>query len=91
MVHYKKLLDGLEAKEIKLSDLLNENPEARIDSEYVLKQYLEYDALISNQPFKKINDIAFVTDGIHSSIDFDEDSNMQLCYPETNQNFKLEF
>lgn len=78
MVHYKKLLDGLEAKEIKLSDLLNENPEARIDSEYVLKQYLEYDALISNQPFKKINDIAFVTDGIHSSIDFDEDSNINL-------------
>lgn len=58
--------------------MLNENPEARIDSEYVLKQYLEYDALISNQPFKKINDIAFVTDGIHSSIDFDEDSNINL-------------
>ena len=61
-----------------MSDLLNENLEARIDSEYVLKQYLEYDALISNQPFKKINDIAFVTDGIHSSIDFDENSNINL-------------
>lgn len=31
------------------------------------------------------------TSVVQYKLSFDEDSNMQLCYPETNQNFKLEF
>lgn len=72
------MLDGLEIKEITLSDLYFENEEHRFDSEFVLKEYLEYDALISRQKFFRIGEFSKVTDGIHSSIDFDENSNINL-------------
>ncbi|AOR22700.1 restriction endonuclease subunit S [Clostridium taeniosporum] len=71
-------MDGLEAKEIKVHDLLKQNPEFRVDSEYVLKKYLIYDKIISDIPFDYIDNIAFVTDGIHESIDFDENSSINL-------------
>lgn len=71
-------MDGLEAKEIKVHALLKQNPEFRVDSEYVLKKYLIYDKIISDIPFDYIDNIAFVTDGIHESIDFDESSSINL-------------
>lgn len=71
-------MDGLEFKEILLSFLLNENAEGRIDSEYVLKEYLEYDARISSMRFERIGFFADVTDGIHTSIEFDDESDINL-------------
>lgn len=71
-------MDGLECKEILLSSLLNENPELRIDSEYVLKEYLEYDAKISGMRFERVGSFADVTDGIHTSIEFDDNSDINL-------------
>ncbi|WP_055668242.1 restriction endonuclease subunit S [Desnuesiella massiliensis] len=71
-------MDGLEAVEIKLSEVLKENLEFRIDSEFFKKEYLEYDNMINKLGYHYINDFATVTDGIHESIDFDENSNINL-------------
>jgi len=64
--------------ELKLSEVLNNNQNFRIDSEYFRKKYLEKINKLKKFGFIKIDEIAFVTDGIHESIDFDEDSNINL-------------
>lgn len=71
-------MGGLEAVEIKLSEVLRENIEFRIDSEFFKKEYLEYDNMINKLGYHYINDFATVTDGIHESIQFDENSNINL-------------
>lgn len=71
-------MDGLEAVEILKSTVISESPELRIESEYYLKEYLQLSKKISAIKNEKIMDFAYVTDGIHTSIDFDDDSNINL-------------
>lgn len=61
--------------EIKLSML---NEELRIDAEYFSKQNISGIKRLSDFGTIKINDIAEVTDGIHTSIDYDENSCINL-------------
>ncbi|MCO5252657.1 MAG: restriction endonuclease subunit S [Candidatus Kapabacteria bacterium] len=75
---YKVLMEGLEAVEFRLSDFLYDNIDFRIDSEYFLKSNLFYLEKIKEVGYKLINDFAYVTDGIHSSIDYCEKSNVKL-------------
>lgn len=51
------MLDGLEAVELKLSKMLEDNEKFRIDSEFFKKEYLEVYKLIKNKPNKQLNDI----------------------------------
>ena len=50
----------------------------RLDSEYVLKFYLIADNTLDKTGSQRIGDFAYVTDGIHESIDFDESSDINL-------------
>lgn len=68
-------MDGHECTEILLSQL---NREFRIDAEYFYKINLQMQALIRSRSHVAMGDIGFVTDGIHTSIDYDENSGINL-------------
>jgi len=71
-------LDGLEAVELKLSEVLVDNEKFRFDSEFFKKEYLIKLNQIKLFGYDIIDNMAFVTDGIHESIDFDSDSEINL-------------
>lgn len=75
---YHELMDRLEAVELRLSEVLEDNDTFRIDSQYFLKDYIQKIHRLQSLACCKIQDFAYVTDGIHESIDFDEDSNVNL-------------
>jgi type I restriction enzyme M protein len=86
-VKYQQLMDRLEAVELSLSEVLEDNNSSRFDSEYFRKHYLASLKILQKIRYQKIHDIAYVTDGIHESIDFDEDSNIlsfSAKYPKEN-------
>lgn len=68
-------MDGHECTEILFSQL---NAELRIDAEYFYKANLKMQALIKSKSYVAIGDIGYVTDGIHTSIDYDENSRINL-------------
>jgi hypothetical protein len=72
------LLEGLEAVEIRLSDVFNNNQVFRTDAEYFNKNSLYLLSKIEKIGYKKIDDVAYVTDGIHTSIDYCESSIVNL-------------
>lgn len=57
---------------------MKDNASFRFDAEYFKKESLSKMQLIEKKTFKYIDDFSFVTDGIHESIQFDEDSNVYL-------------
>ena len=69
------MLKGLEVSEVRFSELNNEH---RIDAEYFSKENLLEIKRLSEFGTFKIGDIAEVTDGIHMSIDYDENSRVNL-------------
>ena len=69
------MLKGLEVSEVRFSELNNEH---RIDAEYFSKENLAGIKRLSEFGTFKIGDIAEVTDGIHTSIDYDENSRVNL-------------
>ena len=69
------MLEGLEVSIIEYSQL---NFEKRFDPEYFQKEYLRLNAMIEAKPNARIGDFAFITDGIHTSIDYCEESNINL-------------
>ena len=68
-------MDGHECTEILFSQL---NAECRIDAEYFYKANLKMQALIKSKSYVTIGEIGYVTDGIHTSIDYDENSRINL-------------
>lgn len=86
-VKYQSLMDGLEAVELNLSRVLKDNLLLRLDSEYFGKYYLACLEKIENHIYQKISEFSYVTDGIHESIDFDEDGHIfsfSAKYPKEN-------
>ncbi|MBD2394688.1 N-6 DNA methylase [Cyanobacterium aponinum FACHB-4101] len=86
-VKYHSLMDRLEAVELTFKYINKNNISFRFDSEYFGKNYLNLVNILDNHNCLTINDFAFVTDGIHESIDFDEDSNIlsfSAKYPKDN-------
>jgi type I restriction enzyme M protein len=77
-VRYQRLMDGLEAVELNFSNVLEDNELLRIDSEYFKIEYLAKLSQIKKLPYQKIEEFAYVTDGIHESIQFDESSSINL-------------
>ena len=72
------MLEGLEVSEMNFSKLRITNYELRLDAEYFSKRNIELNRQLDKVGFKNINDFAFVTDGIHTSIDYCENSNVKL-------------
>jgi len=67
------LLDGLEAVELRLSEILEDNEKFRIDSEYFQKHFLNAYTLIKSKPNKKLCEIIdvltdFSANGSYKSI-----------------------
>ncbi|MCA9351703.1 restriction endonuclease subunit S [Patescibacteria group bacterium] len=60
---------------IKYSDILEAQ---RFDAEYFKPEYLKMYNLLKKKEHLLFEDVAFITDGIHSSIDFDDKSNILL-------------
>lgn len=60
---------------IKYTDILKAR---RYNAEYFKPEYLEIEKTLQNKKFIYFDDFTFVTDGIYSSIDFDEKSNILL-------------
>lgn len=76
---YEALLEGLEITIASLSDVLEDNPGFRVDSEYLSKYALCLFTKMHRYPLRRISEISrAVTDGIHASIDFAEGSGIKL-------------
>ncbi|MDR1384765.1 MAG: hypothetical protein LBJ67_13105, partial [Planctomycetaceae bacterium] len=71
-------MEGLEVSEVLLSKLKITNYELRFDAEYYSKKNLELNYQLNKVGFKRIKNFAFVTDGIHTAIDYSEKSNVKL-------------
>jgi len=75
---YKSLLKGLEITEILLSDFLIDNNDFRLDAEYFSNYNIKLNNQLDKIGFKRIEDFASVTDGIHTSIDYSDESKIKL-------------
>jgi len=77
----------IEYSEVLLSEL---DKDTRMDAEFFQGEYIKYDNLIKSKSNLCINKFAFVTDGIHSSIDFDEESNINLISAKAPKEFSFD-
>ncbi|MDY0278846.1 MAG: restriction endonuclease subunit S [Acholeplasma sp.] len=75
---YKALLEGLEISVLSFKEYSKENFEFRLDAEYFLKTNIRRLRLLSKIGYEKISSFAYVTDGIHTSIDYCDKSNVNL-------------
>ena len=50
----------------------------RFDAEYYRPDYLFYEKQLENRSYDSLGELAYITDGIHSSIEFSEQSNILL-------------
>jgi type I restriction enzyme M protein len=71
-VKYQQLMDRLEAVELSLSEVLDNNIYFRIDSEYYYKRFMVADKILRRKNCQNINEFATVTDGEHGSPDLDK-------------------
>lgn len=62
---YKALLEGLEATEIRLSQLERTK---RIDAEYFRKRFLNLSKILSSKRTQRLNELVSISDGNHFSI-----------------------
>ncbi len=72
---YRALTDGLECCEVMYSSL---NAEHRIDAEYFSREHVSLYQAVKSRPNIILGDIADVTDGIHASFEYDENSNINM-------------
>jgi len=63
------LLDGLEAVEMRLSEVLVDNEKFRIDSEYFKKGYLKFTDILKNSEYAKLADISNIKGGKRLPLD----------------------
>lgn len=68
-------MEGLEISEINFNML---NTEKRFDPEYFIKKNILLFAQLKKRGCMQVHQLAYVTDGIHTSIDYSEDSNINL-------------
>ncbi|WP_423127724.1 restriction endonuclease subunit S [Gaoshiqia sp. Z1-71] len=71
-------MEGLEAVELNSIDFKLDNFDFRLDSEYFLKSNLSLIKKLDKIGFRRIGEFSYVTDGIHTSIDYSETSNINL-------------
>lgn len=71
-------MEGLEISILKSTEFLKDNFDFRLDAEYFLKDNLNKLEILSKVGFEKVSTFGYVTDGIHTSIDYCEDSNVNL-------------
>ncbi len=67
------MLNELEAIELKVSEVLEDNESFRMDAEYFKKEYLELKKTIYQYPHQQLGNFSKVTDGEHGSVTFEDD------------------
>ena len=72
------MLKGLEVSVLNSNVYLKDNFDYRLDAEYFSKENLDLLKKIERNEYAVIGDFAYVTDGIHTSIDYCENSNVNL-------------
>jgi len=72
------LLEGLEVSEVFTTEFFKDNADFRLDAEYFSKKNIELNRQLEKIGYKTIEDFSFVTDGIHTSIDYAEESHIKL-------------
>jgi hypothetical protein len=75
---YERLLEGLEATEVLLSDVGYDNEVLRIDAEYFGKEVLVAIHRLQSVKAEALERLAFITDGIHTSLPFVEGSEVRV-------------
>ncbi|MFW5850990.1 MAG: restriction endonuclease subunit S [Bacteroidota bacterium] len=71
-------MEGLEISVLSWDEYIKENFDFRLDAEYFLKDNIKRLKLLSKKGYEKISSFAYVTDGIHTSIDYCDNSNVNL-------------
>lgn len=71
IINYKKI----EYARVLFSEL---NRDMRVDAEFHDPLHIRYEGILKQRKRAKVKSFAFVTDGIHESIDFDENSGINL-------------
>jgi len=69
---YDRLMDELEAVEISIRSALVSNEKFRFDSDFFNKDYTAKLNLIISKPFELLNNIAYITDGEHGTVETNE-------------------
>lgn len=72
------MLEGLEISVLNSNDFLKDNFDFRLDAEYFIKSNLKQLETLTKVGYKKVSEFGYVTDGIHTAIDYCEDSNVNL-------------
>lgn len=75
---YERLLEGLEATEVLLSDAGHDNEVLRIDAEYFGKEVLAAMHRLESLKAKALDELAYITDGIHTSLPFVEGGEIRV-------------
>ena len=73
-----ELLERLEISVLSFSEFLTDNADFRLDAEYFLKENLNKLNKLKQVGYKKISEFCYVTDGIHTSIDYCDESSINL-------------
>lgn len=77
----------IEYTEVYLSEL---DKEFRMDAEYFQGHYINYAKAVKSKKHIPVRQFAFVTDGIHASIDFDTESNINLISAKAPKEFRFD-
>lgn len=58
--------------------MFDESSDFRLDAEYYKKENIERNLVLNQKGYSRIGEFAYVTDGIHTSIDYSDDSGINL-------------
>lgn len=75
---YERLLEGLEATEVLLSEVAHDNEVLRCDAEYFGKQVLQVMHRLESIKAAPLEQMAVITDGIHTSLPFVDDGEVKV-------------
>lgn len=66
---YERLMNGLEAVEMKFLKVFEPFNKGRMESEFFIKNFKDLEDKIKVKPWKFLSEIAFITDGEHGNIE----------------------
>ena len=87
---YKRLMDRLEAVELKLSEIREDNPDFRINSEFFRKKYLRNLFLLTSLPHKRLKDLRKTNKRFKQPI-YDEGGNLRIVNSQHLRNHFIDF
>jgi type I restriction enzyme M protein len=75
---YERLLEGLEATEVLLSEVAHDNDVLRCDAEYFARDVLAAIHRLESLKAEPLEQLAVITDGIHTSLPFVDDGEVKV-------------